>query len=80
MTILDIFIGRDANNNLAIEDDFVSGNHLRIFKGKNFDDVWFIEDLESTNGTLLNDEPLKIVKKLQPKDKVKIGLTTIRFE
>lgn len=48
-------IGRKADNDLAIEDSAVSGHHARITK---IHAVHFIEDLRSTNGTLVNDRAI----------------------
>jgi pSer/pThr/pTyr-binding forkhead associated (FHA) protein len=48
-------IGRKADNDLAIEDPAVSGHHARITK---IHAVHFIEDLKSTNGTLVNDRTI----------------------
>jgi len=44
-------IGRKADNDLAIDDPAVSAHHARIIK---IHAVYFIEDLQSTNGTLVN--------------------------
>lgn len=48
-------IGRKADNDLCIEDAAVSGHHARIMK---IHAVHFIEDLRSTNGTLVNDRKI----------------------
>ena len=44
-------IGRKKDNDLAIEDPMVSGQHARIVKMQS---VFFLEDLKSTNGTSVN--------------------------
>ncbi|NPV57666.1 MAG: FHA domain-containing protein [Anaerolineae bacterium] len=49
----EILIGRDPSNNLALPDDTVSGRHARLSYHHN---QWWIEDLNSTNGTFLNNE------------------------
>ena len=49
-------IGRSKESDAQIEDRYASGVHARIFsrEGRHF-----IEDMDSTNGTLLNDASLK---------------------
>ena len=48
-------LGRDDRNDLVIEDEFLSRKHLEI---KVEDDYIIIRDLESTNGTLVDDQPI----------------------
>ena len=50
------FIGRSSKNNLQIKDTEVSREQLKIFK---IDKTLFIEDLKSTNGTLVNSEKIQ---------------------
>jgi hypothetical protein len=47
------FVGRSSRNDIQVNDIMVSRKHLKIFRtAKSF----FVEDLRSTNGTLLNGE------------------------
>ena len=48
-------IGRKAENNIQIDNLAVSGYHARVIKVLN---DYFIEDLNSTNGVLINDQPV----------------------
>jgi pSer/pThr/pTyr-binding forkhead associated (FHA) protein len=65
----EIIIGRDSGNDIQIDNVAVSREHARIIKGPNF---YFIEDLNSTNGTFVNGK--KIYKKfLQEVDEISIG-------
>ena len=48
-------IGRDEDCQIPIDDNFMSHRHARIFKEK---DGYYIEDLDSTNGTFLNGNKL----------------------
>ncbi len=48
-------IGRDEDCQIPIDDNFMSHRHSRIFKEK---DGYYIEDLDSTNGTFLNGNKL----------------------
>lgn len=66
----EVTIGRKENNVLVMDDQFVSGHHARVFI-KNTD--YMLEDLGSTNGTLLNGERIdgKIILKVG--DEIEIG-------
>ncbi len=70
-------IGRSKESDVQIEDRYASGVHARIFsrEGRHF-----IEDMDSTNGTLLNDATLKGEAELIDGDVVRIGDTEFRFE
>jgi pSer/pThr/pTyr-binding forkhead associated (FHA) protein len=50
-------IGRKADNDLVIDNPAVSGHHARLVLSG---DAFFIEDLESTNGTFVNEK--RVVK------------------
>lgn len=70
-------IGRSGEADVQIDDRYASGLHARIYAhGGHF----YVEDLKSTNGTLLNDEPLGGEAELMPGDMIRIGDTEFRFE
>ena len=71
----DITIGREEDNKLILSDLSSSSHHAIIAGDK--DGVW-VEDLGSTNGTLVND--IIVHKKyLKPGDIITIGYTKIIF-
>jgi pSer/pThr/pTyr-binding forkhead associated (FHA) protein len=70
-------IGRSAEADVRIEDRYASGLHARIFSR---DGRTWIEDMSSTNGTLLNDASLKGEAELIDGDVVRIGDTEFRYE
>jgi hypothetical protein len=73
-----ITFGRaDDNRAVLRSDDFVSGHHARIESTR--DGVWIV-DLDSTNGTWVNDEQMSGRLRLQDGDIVRIGRTELRFE
>ena len=78
----DIYIGRDRDmNDFSIIEpsarEFISRRHLRIFKSNN--DYW-IEDLNSTNGTKVRGIQIKGKKiKLLKGDLITIGINTLEF-
>ena len=55
---------------IHLDDPFASSRHARIWKQGH---VVVIEDLGSTNGTYLNDEPLNGPQPLHPGDRIRIG-------
>jgi pSer/pThr/pTyr-binding forkhead associated (FHA) protein len=59
---------------LAIEDDFASGQHARFLTVRG---VWYVDDLGSTNGTVLNGRRIRGSQLLKKRDKIKIGHTVI---
>ena len=52
----DMAIGRRPGSDVLLDNLAVSGNHANIFTVA---EDSFIQDLESTNGTFINDEPVK---------------------
>lgn len=70
-------IGRSKESDVQIEDRYASGIHARIFSS---DGHYIIEDMGSTNGTLLNDGALTGEAELIDGDVVRIGDTEFRFE
>lgn len=71
-------IGRGPSNQVIIPDDtFTSRNHAWI----TFEDGEFwLEDLGSTNGTLLNGHPVVKRQVLTSGDKIRVGHTELAFE
>ena len=55
---------------IHLEDPFASSRHARIWRQGH---ILVIEDLGSTNGTYLNDEPLSGPQPLHPGDRIRIG-------
>lgn len=71
----ELTIGRAAGCGISIPDDtFVSSVHARVYER---DGDVFIEDLDSTNGTLLNGAPLQGTSKLRKGDRIKTGQTVL---
>ncbi|MCP4342966.1 MAG: FHA domain-containing protein [Desulfobulbaceae bacterium] len=71
----EITIGRNMENDIQIDNLAVSNFHARI---KRSQDYYFIEDLNSTNGTYINEE--KIAKcEVQDGDTASIGKHSLTF-
>lgn len=72
----EVTIGR-GNVEIVIEDPFVSTRHAKIERQAN---LFVIEDLGSTNGTLVNGEQLAGLHPLHNGDLIQIGDNEFRFE
>jgi hypothetical protein len=70
-------IGRDAEAGIQILDRSASRFHCEIFP---VGGMWFVKDLDSKNGTYVNDEKLEDEELLRYGDVIKIGTTEIVFE
>ena len=71
---MEILIGRDPQNDLQLQDDTVSARHSRIFFSNN---LWLVEDSQSTNGTFLNDEKILSPTALVEDDIIRCGKINI---
>ena len=72
-------IGRDAINDISLDDELVSKQHAVIEVIKTEDDIdYVIQDLKSTNHTFVNDEPVDL-HKLKDGDMIRIGMSDFRF-
>ena len=70
-------IGRNVNNTIYVEDDFVSSNHAMLtFRGR----AWFIEDQGSTNGTYVNGHRIDRPVALSFGDELTIGRVRMRLD
>jgi FHA domain len=70
-------LGRGDQADIVLEDAFASSRHARLVP---HGDVIVLEDLGSTNGTYLNDEPLRGPQPLHPGDRIRIGDSVFTFE
>ena len=68
-----VTIGRKNDNSIVLSDQHVSSNHARFVIKNN---ILFIEDLNSTNGTYVNGKKVEGKVKLFGKDEIKIGSTS----
>lgn len=68
----EIIIGRHAHCDLSIMDEALSAQHARI---SHHHGQWWLEDLNSTNGTFLNDSKLTTSAVVITGDQFKCGNT-----
>jgi len=71
-----ITIGRSARNDLCVEDPFASRLHAEVRKRG---DVFWIADLGSANGTVVNTARLTAPLQLRDRDIIRIGETEIEY-
>lgn len=70
-------IGRGLDNTIIIDDEFSSLHHALVtLRGQQ----WWLEDLHSSNGTLLNNEPIQQAMMVSSGDNITIGTTVFRLE
>ena len=77
--VTDITVGREDDNLISPIVDSISRHHARIFFK---DSSWFVKDLDSTNGSFLNDKKLAQEERLSNGDKLRFGKisATVTFE
>lgn len=69
-------VGRDETNDFILFDPEVSGQHFKVtWKGS----AYWIQDLESRNGTFVNGERLTTERKLERGDLIRLGRSMLTF-
>lgn len=71
----EVIIGRSGDADIQVDRDSVSRRHARLARQ---DGVWTLSDLQSTNGSYVNDVPVR-EHRLRDGDLVKIGNAIFRF-
>lgn len=71
-----IVIGRSPGADIVVADDFVSSNHARVTPAP--DGTAVIEDLDSTNGTLVNGSRITRPVALAAGDHVDLGAIRLK--
>jgi pSer/pThr/pTyr-binding forkhead associated (FHA) protein len=68
-------VGRRDDNSMVIDDGFISGAHAEVI----FDHgAWWLQDLNSTNGTFVNNQPIQGRIRLTDGDIVQFGRVRLR--
>lgn len=69
-------LGRATSNSIVLLDDFASAQHAVLgYKQR----AWWIEDLGSTNGTLVNGKPINKPTRVAVGDVIQIGTSKLRL-
>jgi hypothetical protein len=70
-------LGRDVNNGIVLDDPFASAEHAVLtYRGRS----WYVEDLDSTNGTYVNGVPVEGVAPLGFGDEIQVGEIRFRLD
>ena len=70
-------LGRDVNNAIVLEDEFVSASHAALtYRGR----AWYLEDFVSTNGTFINGHRVEGVVAVAFGDELQLGQIRLRLE
>jgi hypothetical protein len=72
-----VMIGRGADCQLILDDDYVSTRHARVVSTPN---GIYVEDLGSTNGTYVNGQRITAPTTITLADTVRIGKTILKLE
>jgi len=70
----DIVIGRDPECEIILDDATISAHHARLTYHHN---QWWLEDLQSTNGTKINNETVQTATIIVNGDTIQCGQTVI---
>lgn len=69
-------LGRSMDNDIALNDDFLSGQHARL---ELRDDEWVLEDMSSTNGTFINGFEVRDATSIKSGDVIRIGRIELKL-
>ncbi len=72
----DILIGRDSSVDMVISNPNISWHHAKI---TNEDGRYYIYDLNSTNGTFVNNKAVRDKEEIREGDKITLGLYSFIF-
>jgi pSer/pThr/pTyr-binding forkhead associated (FHA) protein len=70
----EVTIGRDPSSDCPLPDDTISARHARLTYHHN---QWWLEDLQSTNGTFLNQERLDVPTVIVSGDELRCGTVNV---
>lgn len=69
-------LGRDSQNTVVIDDPHTSAIHAELLYSR---ERWWLRDLDSSNGTFLNGEPVRAVVAIAPNDVLQCGRVRFRL-
>ncbi|NWG15645.1 MAG: FHA domain-containing protein [Chloroflexi bacterium] len=73
----EMIVGRDESCDVPLPERQISRQHIRIYRQN---ERFYVQDLDSKNGTWINGQQLKGSSELQDGDEIQLALTTrIRF-
>jgi hypothetical protein len=72
--IPEIIVGRSNNSDYPIQNDTVSARHARLSYHHH---QWWVEDMNSMNGTYLNDERVSVATVIVSGDELRCGRVSV---
>lgn len=69
-------LGRKEDNSIILNDKFISSNHARIYVK---DNTIILEDLNSTNGTFVNEQKVTGKIRVGVNDSIRLGSTVFKI-
>ncbi|WP_182353825.1 FHA domain-containing protein FhaB/FipA [Flaviflexus huanghaiensis] len=72
-----IIVGRSPDSALVLDDSYSSARHARFFHSEG---QWYVEDLQSTNGTFVHGARIEQPTLVKPGDAVTVGQTTMTMQ
>lgn len=75
-TLEEVVMGRSPDSDFQLGDDFASAHHARLFRRGS---DWFVEDLDSRNGTFVNGARIDQPEHVGVGSDIKVGRTTVRL-
>ena len=69
-------MGRSPDCTFQLGDDFASARHARLFRRGS---DWFVEDLDSRNGTYVGGYRIDQPERVSTGTDIKVGRTTVRL-
>jgi pSer/pThr/pTyr-binding forkhead associated (FHA) protein len=77
LSSLPLTIGRADDSTIVINDDYVSSNHARLVPNGA---AWILEDLGSTNGTVLDATKISAPTEVHAGSQIRIGRTVLELQ
>jgi sigma-B regulation protein RsbU (phosphoserine phosphatase) len=71
-----VTIGRSRESDIFLPDQWLSRQHAEVRRRP---DGFYVADLKSKNGTLLNGQAVQVAKRLRPGDVIQLGEHTLTF-
>lgn len=75
-SVEDITLGRADSNDFVLGDDYASSRHARLFRRGS---EWFVEDLDSRNGTFVQGTRIDQPERVSVGTDIKMGRTIVRL-
>jgi len=70
-------LGRGSHNSVQVISPLISRSHALVYQEQ---DQWFVEDLNSQNGTRVNDRPVLLKAPLRVGDRLTLGNIPLTVE